>query len=65
MDFLFIKAHFPAHNSPLLGYTTPGYASKKGKKMGVDLKIILNKVLINIFFKNCSNYIDMYKHIYA
>ena len=35
---------------------------KKGKKMGVDLKIILYKVLINIFFKNCSNYIDMYKH---
>jgi len=38
MDFLFIKAHFPAHNSPLLGYTTPGYASKKGKKMGKPAK---------------------------
>ena len=29
--------------------------------MGVDLKIILNKILVNIFFKNCSNYIDMYE----
>lgn len=32
MDFLFIKAHFPAHNSPQLGYTTPGSASKTGGK---------------------------------
>lgn len=32
MDFLLIKAHFPAHNSPRLGYTSPGYASKKGEK---------------------------------
>lgn len=34
---------------------------KKGEKIGVDLKIIINKVLVNIFFKNYSNYIDMYE----
>ena len=38
LDFLFIKAHFPAHNSPFLGYTTPGYASKRGKNGEVSHK---------------------------
>ena len=31
---------------------------KKGEKISIDLKIIVNKVLVNIFFKNYSNYID-------
>ena len=34
---------------------------KKREKVGVDPKIILNKVLVNVFFKNCCNYVDMYE----
>jgi hypothetical protein len=34
LDFLLIKVHLPAYNSPQLGYTTPGYASKRRQKQG-------------------------------
>lgn len=48
LDFLFIKAHFPAHNSPFLGYTTPGYASKRGKNGEASHKEVFLAEKINL-----------------
>lgn len=55
MDFLFIKAHFPAHNSPQLGYTTPGYASKRGENGEASQKEVFLAAKINLHLPTKKN----------
>lgn len=55
MDFLFIKAHFPAHNSPQLGYTTPGYTSKRGKNGEASQKEVFLAAKINLHLPTKKN----------
>lgn len=47
-DFLLIKAHFPAHNSPQLGYTSPGHASKRRKNREASQKEVFWATKINL-----------------
>lgn len=48
MDFLLIKAHFPAHNSPQLGYTSPGHASKRRENREASQKEVFLATKINL-----------------